>query len=241
MHATHSTTLEPIGHIESCYPDKFGIPRQPGLAPSAKAQLVLHAPYNDPLAVRGLDAFSHIWVTFLFHKSPPSWTPLVRPPRLGGNAKVGVFATRATHRPNRLGLSLVELVSIDTEGGVALTLSGHDLVDGTPVFDIKPYLPWADGVEGARSGFAPAPPVIRPVCFSQTARTQLNALSDGAAIKALIVEVLAQDPRPAYQHGSTGRVHGVRLSDKDVRFRAFVDDTDRIALEVIEITSGDPT
>ncbi|MGB8712547.1 MAG: tRNA (N6-threonylcarbamoyladenosine(37)-N6)-methyltransferase TrmO, partial [Onishia taeanensis] len=150
--------LSPIGRIESDYPDKFGIPRQPGLAPAARARLVLLPPYDDPLSVRGLEAFSHLWLTFVFHHSPERWSPLVRPPRLGGNAKVGVFASRSTHRPNRLGLSLVELKGIDTDNGVALELSGHDLLDGTPILDIKPYLPWAEARPDARAGFAPAAP-----------------------------------------------------------------------------------
>jgi len=102
-----SFALTPIGHIISDYPDKFGVPRQPGLAPAANARLVLTAPFDDPLTVRGLEDFSHLWISFIFHQSPTRWTPLVRPPRLGGNRKVGVFASRSTHRPNRLGLSLI--------------------------------------------------------------------------------------------------------------------------------------
>ncbi|OBX34266.1 putative tRNA (adenine(37)-N6)-methyltransferase [Halomonas elongata] len=152
-----SVTLTPIGHIESDYPDKFGVPRQPGLAEAARASLVLTPPFDDPLTVRGLEAFSHLWVTFLFHLSPERWTPLVRPPRLGGNTRIGVFASRSTHRPNRLGQSLVELEGIDTDAGVRLRLRGVDLVDGTPVLDIKPYLPWVESRPEARAGFAPRP------------------------------------------------------------------------------------
>lgn len=131
LHNEHFT-LSPIGHVVSDYPDKFGIPRQPGLAPAAQATLVLTPPYNDPLTVRGLEDFSHLWLTFIFHQSPERWSPLIRPPRLGGNKKVGVFASRSTHRPNRLGLSLVALTDINTQNGVTLTLSGCDLVSGTP-------------------------------------------------------------------------------------------------------------
>lgn len=229
--------LTPIGHIESDYPDKFGIPRQPGLADAARATLVLAPPYDDPLAVRGLDAFSHLWVTFVFHRSPERWTPLVRPPRLGGNAKVGVFASRSTHRPNRLGLSLVELRAIDTRGGVRLHLRGADLVDGTPVLDIKPYLPWAEARSEARAGFAPEAPTALPVRLAPMAEAALAARPDGASLGVLIHQVLAQDPRPAYRKGAEERIYGVRLRDVDVRFRALSNDADETQLEVIEIVA----
>lgn len=218
-----TVSLEVIGRIESDYPDKFGIPRQPGLARAARARLILLPPYDDPLCVRGLEDFSHLWLTFIFHRSPGRWTPLVRPPRLGGNAKIGVFASRSTHRPNRLGLSLVELVGIDTSRGVRLELRGHDLLEGTPVLDIKPYLPWAEARPEALAGFAPEAPPQRPVVFSNQADTALATRDDGASLRELIVQVLAQDPRPAYHRrtlgGNDARVYGVRLRDVDVRFR----------------------
>lgn len=219
--ASTAFTLTPIGRIASDYPDKFGIPRQPGLASAARATLTLAPPFDDPLTVRGLDAFSHLWLTFIFHQSPTRWTPLVRPPRLGGNAKHGVFATRSTHRPNRLGLSLVELVKIETHHGVTLHLRGHDLVDGTPVLDIKPYLAWAEALPEARSGFAPAPPPSLPVTFSAAAETALLARDDSDSLRNLIRQVLAQDPRPAYHknaRNTSERRYGVRLRDVDVRF-----------------------
>ncbi len=212
-------SLSPIGVIESDYPDKFGVPRQPGLADAARATLVLCPPYDDPLAVRGLDAFSHLWLTFLFHRSPERWTPLVRPPRLGGNRRIGVFASRSTHRPNRLGLSLVELVGIDTRRGVRLTLAGSDLVDGTPVLDIKPYLPWVEAKPEARAGFAPEAPLRLPVSFAPEAQNALAARADADSLRELIRQVLGQDPRPAYRNGAEARLYGVRLRDVDVRFR----------------------
>ncbi|MFG6138584.1 tRNA (N6-threonylcarbamoyladenosine(37)-N6)-methyltransferase TrmO [Halomonas sp. B23F22_10] len=230
--------LTPIGRIESDYPDKFGIPRQPGLADAARASLVLTPPHDDPLAVRGLEAFSHLWVTFVFHLSPERWTPLVRPPRLGGNAKVGVFASRSTHRPNRLGLSLVELEGIDVENGVRLRLRGADLVDGTPVLDIKPYLPWAESRPEARAGFAPEAPTALPVRLTPMAEAALAARPDGASLLALIQQVLAQDPRPAYRKGAEERIYGVRLRDVDVRFRALAGETGETALEVVEIVAA---
>ncbi|PSJ23103.1 tRNA (N6-threonylcarbamoyladenosine(37)-N6)-methyltransferase TrmO [Halomonas sp. ND22Bw] len=230
--------LTPIGRIESDYPDKFGIPRQPGLADAARASLVLTPPHDDPLAVRGLEAFSHLWVTFVFHLSPERWTPLVRPPRLGGNAKVGVFASRSTHRPNRLGLSLVELEGIDTDDGVRLRLRGADLVDGTPVLDIKPYLPWAESRPEARAGFAPEAPSALPVRLTPMAEAALAARPDGASLRALIQQVLAQDPRPAYRQGAEERIYGVRLRDVDVRFQALTSETGETALEVVEIVAA---
>lgn len=220
--ATHSEhfTLTPIGHVVSDYPDKFGIPRQPGLAPAANARLVLTAPYNNPLAVRGLEDFSHLWLTFMFHQSPERWSPLVRPPRLGGNRKVGVFASRSTHRPNRLGLSLVKLAHIDTQQGVTLQLLGCDLVSGTPVVDIKPYLPWAEAHPHAQAGFAPETPSLLAVTFHPAALDTLAQRQDSATLLALIEQVLSQDPRPAYKQKSTpsDRVYGVRLRDVDVKF-----------------------
>ncbi|UYG08426.1 tRNA (N6-threonylcarbamoyladenosine(37)-N6)-methyltransferase TrmO [Halomonas sp. M4R1S46] len=237
MHAPTALPMTPIGHIASDFPDKFGIPRQPGLAEAARARLVLAPPFDDPLAVRGLEAFSHLWLTFVFHLSPERWTPLVRPPRLGGNARVGVFASRSTHRPNRLGLSLVELVAIDTSAGVSLTLRGADLVDGTPVLDIKPYLPWAEARPEARAGFAPEAPAARPVHFTRDAEAALAARTDRDTLRPLITQVLAQDPRPAYRRGAEARVYGVRLRDLDVRFRALTGADGDTALEVVEIVA----
>ncbi|RUR27600.1 tRNA (N6-threonylcarbamoyladenosine(37)-N6)-methyltransferase TrmO [Vreelandella nanhaiensis] len=228
-------TLTTIGYVESDYPDKFGIPRQPGLAPAADAVLALVPPYNDPLTVRGLEDFSHLWVSFIFHQSPERWTPLVRPPRLGGNRKVGVFASRSTHRPNRLGLSLVKLAGIETRHGVRLKLEGCDLVSGTPVVDIKPYLPWAEAHPEARAGFAPQVPDLLPISFSQSALDTLAARADSATLHALITQVLGQDPRPAYKRGEESeRVYGVRLRDVDVKFCALQND-EATTLNVVAI------
>ncbi|MCE8004194.1 tRNA (N6-threonylcarbamoyladenosine(37)-N6)-methyltransferase TrmO [Halomonas sp. MCCC 1A11081] len=236
--------MQPIGYIESDFPDKFGVPRQPGLAAAARASLVLVPPYDDPLAVRGLEAFSHLWLTFVFHHSPARWTPLVRPPRLGGNAKVGVFASRSTHRPNRLGQSLVKLCGVDIGGnddraGVRLALTGCDLISGTPVLDIKPYLPWAEALPDARAGYAPAPPPQLAVRFSAAAEATLAAREDAASLRELIRQVLAQDPRPAYRKGAEERLYGVRLRDVDVRFQVESTAlTGRSGIHVIEIDIG---
>lgn len=234
--ATDEFTLSAIARIESDYPDKFGIPRQPGLAPAARAVLHLLPPYDDPLSIRGLERVSHLWLTFVFHRSPQRWVPLVRPPRLGGNAKLGVFATRSTHRPNRLGLSLVELERVEVTGGVRLYLRGHDLVDGTPVLDIKPYLPWAESRPEAQTGFAPAPPTCRQVIFSANAEAALAQRSDGASLRELIEQVLAQDPRPAYREGAEQRCYGMALRDVDVRFYAKLR-LEEVIMEVVAIVA----
>jgi tRNA-Thr(GGU) m(6)t(6)A37 methyltransferase TsaA len=237
-----SVTLSPIGMIESDFPDKFGVPRQAGLAPAARASLILLPPFDDPLAVRGLDAFSHLWLTFIFHLGPEKpgpehWTPLVRPPRLGGNARTGVFASRSPNRPNRLGLSLVSLVDIDTRDGLRLILRGVDLVSGTPVLDIKPYLPWADTAPDAIGGFAPDAPALLPVSFAPEAETILTKRPDGDSLGQLIIQVLTQDPRPAYRKGAEARVYGIRLRDVDVRFRVM-DDTGQTFIRVVDIVAG---
>jgi tRNA-Thr(GGU) m(6)t(6)A37 methyltransferase TsaA len=229
-----SYSMQPIGYIESDFPDKFGVPRQPGLAAAARASLILVPPYDDPLAVRGLEAFSHLWLTFVFHHSPARWTPLVRPPRLGGNAKVGVFASRSTHRPNRLGQSLVKLTAVETQAGVRLALTGCDLISGTPVLDIKPYLPWAEALPDARAGYAPAPPPQLEVRFSDAAEAALATREDAASLRELIRQVLAQDPRPAYRKGAEERLYGVRLRDVDVRF-CSLDDNGAAVMEVMEL------
>ncbi|MCE8028349.1 tRNA (N6-threonylcarbamoyladenosine(37)-N6)-methyltransferase TrmO [Billgrantia desiderata] len=254
LHPMESYSMQPIGYIESDFPDKFGVPRQPGLAAAARASLILVPPYDDPLAVRGLEAFSHLWLTFVFHHSPTRWTPLVRPPRLGGNAKVGVFASRSTHRPNRLGQSLVKLCGVDIGGGdtggihtgrsdkragVRLALTGCDLISGTPVLDIKPYLPWAEALPDARAGYAPDPPPQLAVRFSAAAEATLATREDAASLRELIRQVLAQDPRPAYRKGAEERLYGVRLRDVDVRFQVESTAlTGRSGIHVIEIDIG---
>lgn len=210
-----SWPLQRIGVVHSPYADKFGVPRQPGLAPTVEATLELLPPYNRPEAVRGLEGFSHLWLIFAFHQTAAAgWQPTVRPPRLGGNRRVGVFATRATHRPNPLGLSVVELIGIDCQGGVRLRLRGADLVDGTPVLDIKPYIPFVDSRPHARTGFIDGPPPCLPVQF---APQLVEQLAEQPALRQAIVEVLQQDPRPAYAAISARR-YGVRLYQYDVRF-----------------------
>jgi len=217
--------LETIGTISSCFKEKFGIPRQPGLAPAAKATLILSPPYNQSEALSGLEAFSHIWLIYVFHGiEKGKWNPTVRPPRLGGNQRAGVFATRSNFRPNPIGLSVVKLEKVYTHGAdVCLELSGVDLLDGTPVLDIKPYLPYADKITDATSGFAPEAPENRLVVdFAPEALAVGQRLDAGPApgILDLIAQMLRLDPRPAYTgDGDPDRVYGFRIWDVDVKWR----------------------
>jgi len=221
--------LEPIGTIESCFKEKFGIPRQPGLAPAAQAALVLHPPYSKPEALAGLEAFSHIWLIYIFHAiEKGKWKPTVRPPRLGGNKRTGVFATRSNFRPNPLGISAVKLEKIVRDGKtIRLELSGVDLLDGTPVLDIKPYLPYADTITGAKGGFAEtAPEASLAVVFTPGAKSACERLESGAAsgITLLIKQMLSLDPRPAYTGESNpDRVYGFRILNVDVHWRVESD------------------
>lgn len=216
-------TFPAIGIIHSCFKEKFGIPRQPGLAPLASAQLELFPPYNDPAALEGLSGCSHIWLQFVFHANPRStWKPRVKPPRLGGNKSLGVFATRSPMRPSPIGLSVVRLEAIYQQHGKPwLELSGVDLLDGTPVLDIKPYVPYVDCVTEAVNEFAAAAPDLLAVDFS--ARTACFCADYSARhsldLRSLIVQVLQQDPRPQYQTPEPDRIYGMKLFDLDVRWQ----------------------
>lgn len=213
--------FHPIGVIRSCFREKFGIPRQPRLALAARATLELLPPYDQPVMVRGLEGFSHLWVIFVFHGVPAGrWHPTVRPPRLGGNRRLGVFATRSTFRPNPIGLSAVELEGIAIYGRrVVLHLKGVDLLDGTPVLDIKPYLPYADAIATAMGGFASTvPESLAAVEFSPAAAAFCREWSEGD-LRELLGQILRQDPRPAYeQNDSALRRYGMKLYDCDVRW-----------------------
>lgn len=225
-----------IGVIRSPWKEKFAVPRQPGLVQDGEGELHLLPPYNQPEAVRGLDAFSHLWVLFIFHQTMAGgWRPTVRPPRLGGNARMGVFATRSTFRPNPLGMSLVELKGIRCEKQqVILQLGSLDLIDGTPVVDIKPYLPFAEAVPDARAGFAQAAPEAdMPVRFSLHAQQQLQQHAHHFPhLERFIRDVLAQDPRPAYRKGEANdREYAAWLLDFNVRWRIDAEGTEVLSLD----------
>lgn len=233
-----SCTFSPIGTITSPYKEKFGIPRQPGLVTAARATLTLLPPYNLPETVRGLEGFSHLWLIFVFHGTQAQgWKPTVRPPRLGGNVRMGVFATRSTFRPNPIGLSVAELCDIQVQGNhITLELAGVDLLDGTPILDIKPYLPYADAVAHASAGFAPeAPAVQQTVTFSERASGQCEQKQAqlNTPIRLLIEQILRQDPRPSYQQGQPlGRVYAMHLYDFDLRWHYTAS-----GIEVLELAN----
>ncbi|MBJ9977788.1 tRNA (N6-threonylcarbamoyladenosine(37)-N6)-methyltransferase TrmO [Pseudomonas sp. S75] len=213
----HSVT--PVGIVHSCFKEKFAIPRQPRLAPAARGVLELLPPFDQGEAVQGLEQVSHVWLLFLFHHALEDKPRLkVRPPRLGGNRSMGVFATRATHRPNGIGQSVVRLDGIEPG---RLLLSGIDLLDGTPVLDIKPYVPYADSIAEARNAMADAAPAAIAVHWSDAARlqAQTHAQRIQEPLVALIEQCLSQDPRPAYQVPPPERVYGVKLWDVQVRWR----------------------
>ncbi len=219
-----SFDFQPIGIIHSCYREKFGIPRQSGLVTAASATLELYVPYDCPEALAELQGFSHVWVIFVFHQAlRDEWKPTVRPPRLGGNQRVGVFASRSPFRPNPIGMSAVVLEDIQCRNGhCQLKLQGGDFLDGTPVLDIKPYLPYADIVLDAQGGFAAQPPESgMTVVFSELATTQCATWERAQYpnLRQLIEQVLQADPRPAYRIGREDKqLFGMRLYDIDVKW-----------------------
>ena len=207
--------IEPIAHIRTPFPEKFGIPRQSGLVVEAKGTIVFEPKYRDPDALRGIGGFSHLWLIWGFSAvEQDGFTPLVRPPRLGGNEKRGVFATRSPFRPNELGLSVVKLEGVEkTKGrGTVLNVGGVDLLDKTPIYDIKPYIPYADAHPDARGGFASDPDEgVLIVDCDDAWRGRLG--EDAVAVLA----ALARDPRPAY-HDDPERIYEMRYGAWIVRF-----------------------
>jgi tRNA-Thr(GGU) m(6)t(6)A37 methyltransferase TsaA len=215
--------LTAVGHIQSPYKQKFAIPRQPRLVPEAKAKLVFSSDFNREEFVRGLDEFSHIWLLFRFHETADKgYSAMVRPPRLGGNERKGVFATRATFRPNAIGMSAVKLESIEYKNGqLSLLLSGIDLLDGTPILDIKPYLPYSDAMTDATAGFADTrPETDMSVEFSDEALAFIEKQTEQPELKAFISNVLKQDPRPAYKkQRESEQSYGMTLYDFNIRWQ----------------------
>ena len=213
-------TLAQIAHIETDFSEKFGIPRQSGLVEELRARIVFEPEFRSPDAVRGLDGYDYIWLVWQFStvvqagQDGTNWHPTVRPPRLGGNTRLGVFATRSPFRPNRIGLTVVRLIRMEEENGrITLVVSGADLMDGTPIVDIKPYLPYVDSVPDAVGGFT-----------EQTERHRLTVDFPEKLKKYVpkqnlpaVMGLLAQDPRPAYQHDGK-RVYGVPYGEVDIRF-----------------------
>lgn len=230
--------IRPIAHIRTDFPEKFGIPRQSGLAKTLRGRIVFEPEYRNPDALRGLEEFSHIWLIWEFsaNRSTSSWQPIVRPPRLGGNAHMGVFATRSPFRPNPLGLSCVKMDSIEfsSPDGPVINVCGADLMDGTPVYDIKPYIKYADSRPEAVCGYVDrleerSLKVVFP-----------SELADRVADKSVIpplMETLRLDPRPSY-HDDPERVYGLSFAGYNVRFRVAGQVLNVIDLEVLHLNGN---
>ncbi len=209
--------FSPIGHIESPFKQKFGTPRQPGLTPSARSTLRLDA---WPGGTRGLEGFSHVWLIFVFHLHLGRGRATARPPRLGGEKRLGVFATRAPYRPNPIGLSVATLVKVE---GDTLHLAGADLIDGTPILDLKPYVPYADALPNATSGWVTGDLPNLTVDFSDVAVRAIAMAPGSGELMALITETLRLDPRPAHLRGAPStKHHKMRLGPVDVHWRVTV-------------------
>ena len=209
--------MKVVARIESDFKTKFGVPRQSGLVPELTARVVFEPEYRNPDALRGIEGFDHLWLIWQFSESVlDEWRPTVRPPRLGGNTRMGVFATRSPFRPNPLGLSCVvlERVEWDAPDGPALVVSGADLMDGTPIYDVKPYAPYADAFPDARGGFASTRPETVQVVFPPELLAKIDEDK-----RAALLGVLAHDPRPRYQD-DPARIYGMSFGAWEVRFRA---------------------
>ncbi len=214
--ADNPFVLHPIAHIQSDFTDKFGIPRQSGLVDALRARIVFEPEYRDPSAFRGLEQFSHIWLVWQFTRAVrDKWSPTVRPPRLGGNTRVGVFATRSPFRPNPIGLSCVRLeaVSHDPQLGPVLLVRGADLLDGTPIYDIKPYIPYVDSHPDAAQGYTAQTQTYH---LTVECPPELQARLAPEQWEGLL-GVLENDPRPSYQN-DPDRVYGMKFAGYEVHF-----------------------
>lgn len=226
--------LQPVAHVRAPWQQKFGIPRQSQMATATelRVELVEGVPAE---VFRGLEQVSHLWLLCWFHATrAEGWRPTVRPPRLGGQKRLGVFATRSPHRPNPIALSLVRLLEVQ---GRALRVSGGDLLDMTPVLDIKPHLPWAEQPADASCAWAEHAPTQLAVRFSPAAERSLARRADGERLRALLIDSLRWDPRPAAQRKREGRVHALAFAGLDVRF--WVSGELLEVLELVELESED--
>ena len=234
MQSFNEITFKVIARIRSDFPDKFGIPRQSGLLKNLRSTIVFEPEFRIADALRGLEGFSHLWLLWIFSENVrDTWKPTVRPPRLGGNTRLGVFATRSSFRPNPIAMSCVKIekINLTGENAPSIEVSGADLMDGTPIVDIKPYLPYADSVPEAAGGFAEA------VRFNKLEVDFADGVfapgSDAAAFpeqkKAALVELLSEDPRPAYQR-SADRVYGIRFAGFEIKFQVQGDHLTVVAI-----------
>ena len=211
--------LEPIAYIRTFFPEKFGIPRQSGLASSLRARIVFEPKFRNPDALRGLEDFSHIWLIWEFsaNRKQESWQPVVRPPRLGGNSGMGVFATRSPYRPNPLGLSCVEVDEIELDGpeGPVIHVKGADLMDMTPIYDIKPYIRYADSRPHAVCGYVDE---LKERELKVVIPTEMTSGITDKSIMPALLETLRLDPRPSY-HDDPERIYGLSFAGYNVRFK----------------------
>jgi tRNA-Thr(GGU) m(6)t(6)A37 methyltransferase TsaA len=219
-----SIQIEPIAYLRTPWHEKFGVPRQPGLIKEAWGEVEFVADYAAPEAREGLQGFSHLWLTFLFDQVPEDQTRLrVRPPRLGGNEKLGVFATRSPFRPNRIGLSVCEIETVFP----TLRVKGVDIVDGTAVLDVRPYLPYVDALPEATAGFAPGPPVRIPVAVAPELQERWAQLSQQE--QKLIREMISLQPGPAYQQGEA-RTYHARVAGHEVAWQVTAEGGSIVAI-----------
>ncbi|MBE6692104.1 MAG: tRNA (N6-threonylcarbamoyladenosine(37)-N6)-methyltransferase TrmO [Ruminococcaceae bacterium] len=220
-------TIKPIAYIKNALNTKFGVPRQSGLAKELISEIVFQPEYRNPEALRGITDFSHFWLIWGFSEARrDDWSPTVRPPRLGGNERVGVFATRSPYRPNSLALSCVKLEGIkkDNTLGDIIEVSGADLMNGTPIYDIKPYLPYADCIPDASGGFAPDGGKVLRVAFDSPIPADMTEKD-----KSALTEILSRDPRPQY-HDDATRVYGMSFGKYEVKFRVENEDLFVVAI-----------
>ncbi len=232
-----------IGYMRSPYKEKFGIPRQPNLV-QVESYIEMVEPYNDLSAFEGIDEFSHLWLLWQFHENKnkqesQKFRPQVRPPRLGGNTKIGVFATRSMYRPSPIGLSVVQLKTVKKVGkSVRVYVTGSDLLDGTPIVDIKPYIQYSDAVVTAQSGYAQDEPERHSVIWTENAEQQKQTLLKQKTLTAQIVneleQVLSLDPRPAYQN-DVERIYKMKFADFDISFRVDLDGI--TVIEIVELSA----
>ena len=232
MSLDSSFDLKPIGYVQSPFKQKFGLPRQANLI-EHRCDLKIIPPFNDINAFRGLSDFSHIWVIYIFDQNRETpWRPLIRPPRLGGNNKIGVFASRSSFRPNNLAMSVVELFDVKQNGPeIMLETSMIDAVDGTPIVDIKPYVHYSDSVEAESSYAAQEPEPTLLVKFSDESIAEISAAeSHYPGLMGLIEQTLALDPRPAFKGGSDSKTYRITIYDYDLEFQVEGDEAKVIAL-----------
>lgn len=208
-------SITPVARIKNGYNEKFGVPRQSGLAPEIKSEIIFSKEYRDENSIRDIEQYSHLWLVWGFSENNGEWSPTVRPPKLGGNKRVGVFATRSPFRPNSLGLSVVKLEEIkNTIDGKVLVVSGADLVNGTPIFDIKPYLPYVDSIPWAKGGFSDEfkNDVLKVIIPEEIKK---NLLSEDVTE---IISILSLNPKPQYQNDEE-RIYGLSYKDFQIKFR----------------------